>query len=103
MAPSRTRPLSPSTVSVLRALADGVTYGFDVMDATSLASGTVYPILARVERRKLVVASWEDPATHRDTGRPARKYYRLTESGRVALDDAMARYRALGTLDPERA
>jgi len=103
MASTRNRPPSPETVAVLRALAAGITYGFDIMDATGLSSGTVYPILARLERRRLVRSSWEDPAAHRDTGRPARKYYRLTDAGRLTLEDAMARYRALGTLRPEKA
>jgi PadR family transcriptional regulator len=100
---SRTRPLSPSSVAVLRALSEDVTYGFDVMDHTGLPSGTVYPILARMERRGLVASSWEEPRLHRDSGRPARKYYRLTRAGRTALEDAMARYRSLGTLRPGEA
>lgn len=99
----RNRLPSPATVAVLRALAKGVSYGFDIMDATGLPSGTVYPILARLERRGLVQASWEDPAAHRDTGRPARKYYRLTDGGRAALEKAAERYRALGAARPERA
>jgi PadR family transcriptional regulator PadR len=88
--------MSPHTIAVLRALADGATYGFDVMDATGLASGTVYPILSRVERRGFVEASWEDPESHRSAGRPARKYYRLTKDGRRALAAAVDRMRALG-------
>ena len=103
MAGTRKRSLSPATVAVLRALSEGVSYGFDVMDATGLPSGTVYPILARTERRGLVEASWEDPAIPQGSGRPARKYYRLTPAGRTALEEAMARYRALGTLRPEQA
>lgn len=99
----RDRLPSPATVAVLRALAEGVSYGFDIMDATELPSGTVYPILARLERRELVQSSWEDPTTHRDIGRPARKYYRLTDGGRAALDEAAERYRALGTPRAEGA
>ena len=103
MAGTRKRDPSPSTVAVLRALSDGVSYGFDVMDATGLASGTVYPILARLERRGLVEASWEDPSLPQESGRPARKYYRLTAPGRDVLADATARYRALAGLSPEQA
>ena len=98
MSRTRQRTPSPETVAVMRALSEGVTYGFDVMDATGLPSGTVYPILARLERRALVSSSWEDPAVPRDSGRPARKYYRLTAEGRRALEDALERFRALGTL-----
>lgn len=99
----RKRVPSPATVATLRALAEGVTYGFDVMEATGLSSGTVYPILARLERRRLVSSSWEDPSVHRDTGRPARKYYRLTDAGREVLDEATERERAPRILHPEKA
>jgi DNA-binding PadR family transcriptional regulator len=93
---SRTRGLSGPAVSVLRALAEGATYGFDVMDVTGLPSGTGYPILSRAERSGYGHASWEDPESHRREGRPARKYYRLTAEGRSALDEAVDRFRALG-------
>ena len=44
--PSLTLP----TALVLHALARGFRYGFDIMDATGLPSGTIYPILRRLER-----------------------------------------------------
>jgi DNA-binding PadR family transcriptional regulator len=96
MATRRKRPLSGPAVAVLRALAEGATYGFDVMDATALPSGTVYPVLSRAEERGHVVSHWEDPETHRRAGRPARKYYRLTSEGREALEEALNRFRAMG-------
>ena len=99
----RKRTPSLSTVAVLRALAGGATYGFDIMDATGLASGTVYPILARLERRRLVESSWEDPRLPQVRGRPARKYYRLTAAGRDVLEAETARYRELGGLRVEEA
>ncbi len=96
MGRKRERTLSGPAVAVLRALAEGATYGFDVMDVTGLPSGTVYPILSRVERRGLVESRWEAAAEHRREGRPARKYYRLTPEGRSELAAAVARFRALG-------
>jgi DNA-binding PadR family transcriptional regulator len=96
MSRRRNRPISGSTAAVLRAIADGASYGFDIMDATALASGTVYPILSRLEERGLVETRWEEPDEHRREGRPARKYYRLTDEGRVALVAAIERFRALG-------
>jgi DNA-binding PadR family transcriptional regulator len=96
MGRSRKRGLSGPGVAVLRALAEGASYGFDVMDATGLPSGTVYPILSRAERLGHVMSQWEDPEAHRREGRPARKYYRLTAEGRSALAEAMNRFRALG-------
>jgi PadR family transcriptional regulator, regulatory protein PadR len=94
--PRRRRAISGPTAAVLRALAEGASYGFDVMDATGLASGTVYPILSRSERDGWVETRWEDPEEHRREGRPARKYYRLTPDGRAALGAAVERFRALG-------
>ena len=88
---------------VLDAVARGHEYGFDVIDATGLPSGTVYPALARLERDGYVRSSWEDEATaHRD-GRPARRYYRITAPGVRALDAALAHYRALLPARPARA
>lgn len=83
-------------MAVLAALADGVSYGFDIMDATGLASGTVYPILARFEGRGLAESDWEDAQAHRAEGRPARKYYRITAAGRRALEIEIERLRAQG-------
>jgi DNA-binding PadR family transcriptional regulator len=96
MKAERKRAMSGPTVAVLRALAEGATYGFDVMDVTGLSSGTVYPILSRAEKRGLVESRWEAAAEHRREGRPARKYYRLTAEGRTALAEAVGRFRALG-------
>lgn len=103
MTVGRKRALSGPAVAVLRALAEGASYGFDVMDATGLPSGTVYPILSRSERQGHVVASWEDPESHRREGRPARKYYRLTPEGSAALREAVSRFRALGRPLPGEA
>jgi PadR family transcriptional regulator, regulatory protein PadR len=58
------------TALVLQALAHGSRYGFDVMDATGLASGTVYPILRRIEREGLVRAYWEDAGIAQREQRP---------------------------------
>lgn len=92
----RRRAMSRSTVAVLRALAEGAEYGFDVMEATGLASGTVYPILGRLESRGYASSRWEDPEVHRREGRPARKYYQITAEGRATLFDELERFRELG-------
>ena len=36
-------PLAFGPVAILHAVADGNRFGFDIMDATGLTSGTVYP------------------------------------------------------------
>ncbi len=59
-------------------------YGYDLMKATRLASGTLYPMLARLQQEGLVDSQWEDRSQEAG-GRPPRKYYRLTAEGvRVA-------------------
>jgi PadR family transcriptional regulator, regulatory protein PadR len=55
-------------------------YGFDLMRATGLASGTLYVILARLERAGWLSSEQEDIDPAR-TGRPARRFYRLTTDG----------------------
>ena len=53
-------------------------YGYDLMKAAGLKSGTLYPLLGRLEDEKLVTSAWETP--QQDGQRP-RKYYRLTAEG----------------------
>jgi PadR family transcriptional regulator, regulatory protein PadR len=70
-------------------------YGYDLMKAAKLPSGTLYPMLARLQQDGLVDSEWE--AQREDAGgRPPRKYYRLTAEGlRVArLELAQAASRA---------
>jgi DNA-binding PadR family transcriptional regulator len=74
------------TASVLKVVAALLTaagderYGLELMRATGLPSGTLYPILVRLERAGWVESRWED-ADPTAEGRPARRYYRLTADG----------------------
>jgi PadR family transcriptional regulator, regulatory protein PadR len=98
------RQLSFAVVAVLHAIADGVSYGFDIMDRTELPSGTVYPALSRLERDGLVRSHWEDPVKAHGDRRPPRRYYRITAPGTRALAEALARFHALKPLGrPARA
>jgi DNA-binding PadR family transcriptional regulator len=83
------------TALVLQALARGFHYGFDIMDATGLPSGTVYPILRRLDREGLLESAWEKPSEAQKAQRPPRRYYEITAAGHAHLADAAARYRAL--------
>jgi DNA-binding PadR family transcriptional regulator len=89
------RRLSVTAAGVLQAVASGFEYGFDVIEATGLPSGTVYPALSRLERDGLVRSAWEDEASAHAEGRPARRYYRLTTAGQRALAEAREYFRAL--------
>jgi PadR family transcriptional regulator PadR len=74
------------TTSVLRVVAALLTdpaaerYGLQLMQATGLPSGTLYPILIRLERAGWVESRWEDVDPVAE-GRPTRRYYRLTGDG----------------------
>jgi DNA-binding PadR family transcriptional regulator len=88
-------PLSYGAAAILHAIASGQQFGFDIMEATGLTSGTVYPTLERLEARGRLRSKWEDAAAaHRD-GRPARRYFTLTPRGTEALAAALERYKAL--------
>lgn len=80
------------TALVLQALAQGHSYGFEIMEATGLPSGTVYPILRRLERGGCARASWEKEATSALEGRPPRRYYTLTAAGTALLRRARERF-----------
>jgi DNA-binding PadR family transcriptional regulator len=71
------------TARVLAALLaepDAERYGLDLMQATGLASGTLYPILHRLREAGWLESAWEevDPSAE---GRPARRYYKLSGHG----------------------
>jgi PadR family transcriptional regulator PadR len=90
--------LSYVALFVLKALAQGHRFGFDVMDATGLPSGTVYPALRRLETQGFVESNWEGDVEARRASRPRRRYYQLTKAGRAQLGEAEARYRAVSKL-----
>ena len=85
--------LGYATVAILGAVKQGHRFGLDIMRQTGLPSGTVYPMLRRLEREGLVRANWEDPETARTEQRPPRRYYELTGAGEKILVAAKARYR----------
>ena len=83
------------TISVAQVLAvlledpQAERYGLELMRATGQPSGTLYPILTRLQEAGWVRADWEqiDPSV---AGRPARRYYRLTAEGALAARTELA-------------
>jgi PadR family transcriptional regulator PadR len=75
--------LTQPTLKVLRFLLensrDGQS-GADISKATSVGSGTLYPMLARLESLNWVTARWEE-VDPQEVGRPRKRYYRLTGLG----------------------
>lgn len=83
-----TRRPSAQALAVLATLSEAKRqwrYGLEIAAATGLKSGSLYPILARLDERGMVESKWLEPEK---LGRPARHAYRITGAGRAALDDA---------------
>ncbi|MBU8856335.1 MULTISPECIES: PadR family transcriptional regulator [unclassified Micromonospora] len=81
-------------LSALLAEPEAPRYGLDLMRLTGLSSGTLYPVLHRLQAAGWLAADWEDvdPVA---AGRPARRYYRLTGEGLRSARLAVAELRAL--------
>jgi PadR family transcriptional regulator, regulatory protein PadR len=103
MPPPSAPALSYTGLFVLQAVAQGYRFGFDIMEVTGLPSGTIYPALRRLESQQLVSSDWEKAAKARKEGRPRRRYYEITATGRQQLVEAENRYRAVGRLFPKRS
>ena len=96
------RKLSTPTRLVFQALLDtvgGETYGFELAEVTGLASGTIYPILRRLEADGCLTHRWVTVQTDEQPRR--RRYYTLTAEGRRVANAATAEQRtALRLLTP---
>ena len=90
--------LTFSTTAVMQAVAAGNRHGFDIMDATGLPDGTVYPALRRLQHAGYLSSQWEDEKRAFAKGRPARRNYKLTPVGRKALAEGRSRYKGLARL-----
>lgn len=91
-------PLSYNATLVLQAVSQGYRYGFDIMRVTGLPSGTVYPLLRRLDGAGLMASDWEDEETATREGRPPRRYYAVEPEGARALAEALERIAAQRSL-----
>ena len=84
-------PLTPLAFQVLLALADADRHGYGIIREVEtrtdglikLRSGTLYTLLQRLLAEALILESDERPVAAEDDER--RRYYALTEFGRVVL------------------
>ena len=90
--------LSHTAAMILQSISAGYMYGFSVMEATGLPSGTVYPALRRLERDGLIRSHWERESIAESEQRPQRKYYQITRSGQATLEASQERYPLLAKL-----
>jgi DNA-binding PadR family transcriptional regulator len=77
----RSRPLSDHARKVLAALLEAQgewCHGYELCRLTGVKSGTLYPLLIRLESKGYLKAEWQPS---QESGRPPRHAYRLTASG----------------------
>jgi PadR family transcriptional regulator, regulatory protein PadR len=84
--------LTQPTLKVLRFLLEKPREGrsgAEMSKATGVGSGTLYPMLARLETAGWLTGEWEtiDP---REAGRPRRRFYKLTAVGQNNAHSALA-------------
>lgn len=92
--------MSPQTLRVLEAFLDNPAEqltGADVQIRTRLGSGTLYPILLRLERKGWLVSRWE--STARGATTPRRRLYRMTHAGVARASASFVPY-GRGALNP---
>ncbi|MEM7085800.1 MAG: PadR family transcriptional regulator [Bacteroidota bacterium] len=72
---------------ILSILKDGEAYTSDILDTLKdakmlVVEGTIYPLLTRLKNAGLLNYRWEE-----STSGPPRKYYLLTETGKLFLKE----------------
>jgi len=69
--------------------------GAEMSKATKVGSGTLYPMLARLEAAGWLTSEWEviDPS---EAGRPRRRFYRLTAIGQNSAREALVELQMTG-------
>jgi len=76
-----------ASLAIVAILDEQAAYGYEIVKTLGekasflqLEQGTVYPLLRRLEKRKLLVSEWN----YDDPTKP-KKYYKLTADGKMAL------------------
>jgi PadR family transcriptional regulator, regulatory protein PadR len=94
--------ISPQTLSLLQALLDRPSewrHGYALSQLTGVSSGTLYPILMRLEKLRWLETRWEEPKR----GRPPRHLYRLTTDARAWAREELQHARASKVWKPSPA
>lgn len=84
-------------IAVLGLLSSGERYGSQIVEELAslheleISAGTIYPLLSRMKKAGAVESNWQESPVG-----PPRKYYRLTDAGRVQLAGMYEAWNALG-------
>jgi PadR family transcriptional regulator, regulatory protein PadR len=95
------------TLAILKVLLSDLSsqhYGLEIAHAAGLPSGTLYPILARLERAGWVTSEWEqlDSTNLSGRGRHPRRYYRISPKGAERAREELRKAAHLLGVDPAR-
>lgn len=82
---------------ILSVLKDNDAYVAEILDTLKdakllVVEGTIYPLLTRLKNAGLLNYRWEE-----STGGPPRKYYGLTETGKIFLNELTTTWEELQT------
>jgi len=100
---NRSRALSRHARDLLAALlaaGDRWSHGYELASLTGIKSGTLYPLLIRLEAQGFLAAEWQQPAAG---GRPPRHAYRLTAAGQLLARTGEAEPNQAATAPGRRA
>lgn len=80
---------------ILLVISRGKTYASEILEELKKADlivveGTMYPLLSRLKNAGLLAYDWSE-----STGGPPRKYYSLTEQGRMFLEELAETWKSL--------
>lgn len=95
--------MSLQTLMVLQTFLDdpmGRLSGADLYNQIKVSSGTLYPLLARLEKAGWLTSEWEqlDP---QEAARPRRRYYRMTGLGERKAHAALSQLGSIGQTTAE--
>lgn len=82
---------------ILSILSKNDHYASEILDTLKggkmiVVEGTIYPLLTRLKNSGLLEYRWEE-----STSGPPRKYYKITEAGKVSLAELNTSWKALTT------
>jgi len=83
--------MTHASIAVIRSLMDDPTgrhWGYELGRQARVRSGVLYPILRRMTDAGWLTDGWEEPSEV-GSGRPPRRYYRLTGNGARACADVL--------------
>jgi PadR family transcriptional regulator len=73
--------------------ADGRHWGYELSRRSGVRSGVMYPMLQRMLEEGLLADGWEEQAQAGRARRPPRRYYELTDTGKIELGGVIAEAR----------